>query len=85
MTVDTMPDSDATRARILSAFQGPRDAWRTADGVARQTCLSLTAVTEFLEAHPELFVRSPIRPAGMTVYGFRDRLPPDEAEELDEA
>jgi len=74
MTDKSQQQEAAALARIIDSFRGPRDLWRTAWGIARETGLPLSEVSAFLEGHPELFVLSPISPSGIKLYGLRERV-----------
>ena len=62
----TLAELDETGQRIMRAFRGPDKAWRTAGGIARETGLSLTAVQEYIDAHPEYFIEDTL--AGGVIY-----------------
>lgn len=65
------PVRDRDEQMILRAFQGPRNRWRTAGGVARDLRLSHATVTRFIDQHPDLFEQSPISLGGIPIYGLR--------------
>jgi hypothetical protein len=75
MSLQVQPGADVDK--VLRAFQGPRSAWRTADGVSRQTALPLATVMRILTDHPELFVKSAISLGGFPTFGLRERVESD--------
>ena len=46
--------------RIVSALSDVRYEWRTTDGVSRDTGVAADDVLQFIEARPDLFIRSRI-------------------------
>jgi len=74
MSAQATENADTVRSLILAAFAGPRSEWRTVGGISRQTGLPASVITEFVTAHPELFVESPITIGGIKAFGFRERV-----------
>ncbi len=63
--------TDPIGAKLVNAFCGPRSLWRTPGGIARQTGLSPEQVQTYIQAHQDLFIRSPLTPGGIPLYGLR--------------
>jgi len=60
-----------TEQRILNAFTGPKNRWRSVWGVARETQVPTDDVLQFVEQHRELFEQSPIAPSGIALFGLK--------------
>jgi hypothetical protein len=70
---------DETRERILKAFQGSHDLWRTLGGIIRASGLSEEAALAFIEQHPEEFHVSPTSPGGEPLYSVIEDAPTTDA------
>lgn len=64
--------TDPLYKRIRKAFLWRND-WRTMGGISRSAGLSEREISGFINAHPHLFVRSPIRIGGKTLFGLRHK------------
>ena len=64
--------TDPLYERIRKAFLWRND-WRTLGGISRSTGLSEREISGFINAHPHLFVRSPIRIWGKTLFGLKHK------------
>lgn len=70
------------RERIISAFGGHYDVWRTPGGIARHVGFPVETVKTYLDANADLFRRSPIEPGGIRLYALRSPRSPSSFSEL---
>jgi hypothetical protein len=68
------PFNDPTGNKIIRAFVGPENLWRTPGGVAREVGLPAEQVQSYINEHPDLFVRSTLTASGSALFGLRDDL-----------
>ena len=64
-------DSDPIGSRIASAFGEDYGSWHTPGGLARAAGLDPHVVQSYLNAHPQLFRRSPLTLSGTPLYSLR--------------
>ena len=65
---------DELGRKILGAFEGPRNDWRTAWGIAEETGVSEGDVLVYIDRHPDCFIRDVVM--GGVIYGNTARLSP---------
>jgi hypothetical protein len=66
--------NDPTGHKIIKAFIGPENLWRTPGGVAREVGLPVEQVQSYINEHPDIFVRSTLTASGTALIGLRDDL-----------
>lgn len=59
--------------RIAKAFSSPTSL-RTLGGISRYTGLSLAEVKSCVEEYEDVFIKSPLTPAGRSLYRVREDL-----------
>ena len=65
--------ANPTVMRIAKAFSSPTSL-RTLGGISRHTGLSLAEVKSCVEQYESMFIKSPLTPAGRTLYRVREDL-----------
>jgi len=68
------PLDDPVGKRVLPAFHGAENLWRTVGGVARETGLPAETVQSYINSNPGLFVQSTLTASGSGLYGLRDEV-----------
>jgi hypothetical protein len=71
MKANDLP-KDPTSIKILEAFTGPDETWRTIGGVSRETGVPVEEVQQFVQRHPDLFVESTLTPSGSPLIGLKE-------------
>ena len=68
------PFSSQVGGKVLVAFIGDDSVWRTLGGIARESGLTTSEVTDFINENSDYFVQSSVKPGGRALYGIRDDL-----------
>ena len=66
---------DGLVQRVLASFPTGRYGWRTVRGVSQDLGLGEETVATVIDAHPDLFRRSSVSPAGIPLYKPREHRP----------
>ena len=65
---------DETEKKILEAFTGLDNLWRTPGGVSRETGIPVDVVNSYIIRNPGTFVQSTLTVSGSPIFGLRDQV-----------
>ncbi len=66
------PFQDEAGRKILSAFSGPQDDWRTPGGIARQAGILVEQVESYIREYSDMFMISNLTVSGSALYALRE-------------